>query len=293
MNLRMLLLLILISSAHAQEEITEGQIALDGHVEISGQVVLTGYATFESLYYMPFLNGTQYTFDNNTNQLYAVSDMLTSKKADTWSLNFSLDGYYSDYSMTFYLPKGSQIRRFEASPELHYIFEVKDDSLVMFIQGFRVDSPWVELDYKLSNVESQSNVLTTYKYPAILLIVVLIAGTIFAFYRYRVQKKEAFSEKEELQESKAIPETKEIRITSGTQKVLDTLSDNEKAIVGILLRNGGSVTQATIRYETGIPKSSLTGIINTLKRKNIIKKREYGRTNLIELSEGFLSENQV
>ncbi len=293
MNLRMLLLLILISSAHAQEEITEGQIALDGHVEISGQVVLTGYATFESLYYMPFLNGTQYTFDNNTNQLYAVSDMLTSKKADTWSLNFSLDGYYSDYSMTFYLPKGSQIRRFEASPELHYIFEVKDDSLVMFIQGFRVDSPWVELDYKLSNVESQSNVLTTYKYPAILLIVVLIAGTIFAFYRYRVQKKKAFSGKEELQESKAIPETKEIRITSGTQKVLDTLSDNEKAIVGILLRNGGSVTQATIRYETGIPKSSLTGIINTLKRKNIIKKREYGRTNLIELSEGFLSENQV
>jgi uncharacterized membrane protein len=77
------------------------------------------------------------------------------------------------------------------------------------------------------------------------------------------------------------------------QKVIDTLSDKEKAIILLLLRNGGSATQADIRYEIEIPKSSLTGIINALKRKNIIKKREYGRTNIIELSEWFLSENKV
>jgi hypothetical protein len=67
----------------------------------------------------------------------------------------------------------------------------------------------------------------------------------------------------------------------------------EKAIILLLLRNDGSATQADIRYEVEIPKSSLTGIINALNRKNIIKKREYGRTNIIELSEWFLSKNKV
>ncbi len=69
--------------------------------------------------------------------------------------------------------------------------------------------------------------------------------------------------------------------------------ENEKAITNLVLKKGGSVTQADIRYETGIPKSSLSGIINALKRRNIIKKREYGRTNVIELSEWFLSEKEI
>jgi len=76
------------------------------------------------------------------------------------------------------------------------------------------------------------------------------------------------------------------------QKVIDTLSDNEKAIIKFMINNGGSATQADIRYETGIPRSSLSGIINAIARKKIVKKREYGRTNVIELSEWFLSENE-
>jgi uncharacterized membrane protein len=129
------------------------------------------------------------------------------------------------------------------------------------------------------------------------LVIVLIAA--FVFYRYRMRKRTVIPEKKEShdQETREIPETKpetkEIRITGEMQKVIDTLSDNEKAIISILLKNGGSATQADIRYETRIPKSSLTGIINALKRKNIIKKREYGRTNVIELSEWFLSEKEL
>lgn len=298
MNVRifLFLLIILTTLAHAQEQISEEQILLNGYVDNSGKVLLTGYATPESLSYMPFLNGTQYIFDNNTNQLYAVTDMLTSKNADTWSLNFSLDGYYSDYSVTLYLPPGSEITRFEIQPELNYQIQVKEDSLALSIQGYRVVSPWIRVNYKLPiDVLGQSkgrfaSVISI----LLLLIILLVAGATFAFYRHRIHKGTAIPEKKESQnqEIKTIPETKEIRITGEMQKVIDTLSDKEKAIVSILLRNGGSATQADIRYETGIPKSSLTGIINALKRKNIIKKHEYGRTNVIELSEWFLSENE-
>ncbi len=289
------LLMVLTTSAHAQETIGEEQILLNGYVDNSGKVLLTGYATPESLSYMSFLNGTQYTFDNTTNQLYTVTDMLTSKSADTWSLNLSLDGYYSDYSVTFYLPAGSEITRFDIQPELNYQLEVKEDSLIVSVHGYRVVSPWIKVDYKLSaDIPNQQRSLII-PLLSISLVIVLIAGATFAFYRYRTHKGTAIQEKKELQdqETKTIPETKEIRITGEMQKVIDTLSDKEKAIVGLLLRKGGSATQADIRYETGIPKSSLTGIINALKRRNIIKKHEYGRTNIIELSEWFISENEL
>ncbi len=287
------LLVILVTSAHTQETINEEQIFLNGYIDNSGKVLLTGYATPESLSYMPFLNGTDYAFDNYTNQLYAVTDMLTSKNADIWLLNFSLVGYYSDYSVTFYLPPGSEITRFELQPELNYQFQIMDDSLTLSIHGYRVVSPWVKVDYRLlSPIPGQSKDLI-YSVLPVTLIIVLIAGVIFAFYRYRVQKRTAPEKREsQNQNNKTITKTKEIRITGEMQKVMDTLSDKEKAIVDLLLENGGSATQADIRYATGIPKSSLTGIINALKRRNIIEKHEYGRTNIIELSEWFLLENE-
>jgi uncharacterized membrane protein len=298
MNIRILLLLmillILITSVHAQEMINEEQVLLNGYVDNSGKVLLTGYAAPGSLPYMPFLNGTQYTFDNNTNQLYAVTDMLTSKSADNWSLNFSSDGYYSDYSVTFYLPPDSEVTKFEIPPELNYQFQVKGDSLILSMQGYRVASPWIKVNYKLpADIPSQSMGLFT-SWLTVLLIIILIAGTTFAFYKHRMQKGTVFPEKREShnQETKVIlrtkQETNEISITEEMQKVIDTLSDKEKAIIGLLLKNGGSATQTDIRYKLEIPKSSLTGLINTLKRRNIIKKHEYGRTNIIELSEWFL-----
>lgn len=52
------------------------------------------------------------------------------------------------------------------------------------------------------------------------------------------------------------------------------------------------MTQADIRYETGTPGSSLTGILVSLERRTIVMKKEWGRTNAIELSELFLSEKE-
>jgi uncharacterized membrane protein len=328
MNLRLFLILltILTTCAHAQEtiseqpinegQITEEQIILNGYVDISGNVLLTGFATPESLYYMPFLYGTNYSFDNNNDQLYAVTDSLTSKNADTWTLNFSLDGYYSDYSVTFYLPPGSQITKFDIQPQLNYQVQVKEESLILSVHGYRTISPWIKVDYKLppTIVQGQQNSQIP-SASSILFILLLVAGSIFAFYIYNKKKgtstpqnNESIDPKiETVPEPEIIPETEtetmpirakipekvEIRITGEMQKVIDTLSDKEKAIILLLITNGGSATQADIRYEIEIPKSSLTGIINALKRKNIIKKREYGRTNIIELSDWFLSENKI
>jgi uncharacterized membrane protein len=67
--------------------------------------------------------------------------------------------------------------------------------------------------------------------------------------------------------------------------VMETLTERERSVLEALLKHEGKMTQADIRYETGIPKSSLTGIIISLERRNIVTKKEWGRTNVIELSE--------
>lgn len=296
----LLFLLALLAPALAQV-INEEQLLLNGYVDTSGDVMLTGYASPSSLSYMSFLDGTNYTFDNNTNQLHAITNVLTSKNQDTWSLNFTLDGYYSDYAVTFYLPPGSKVTRFDIHPQINYQFQVREDSLVVSLQGYRVESPYIIIDYKLPATAStdagQSISIINYALPASF-IIVLAAGAGFAFYRHRRQKITVIPEGKENTDREAnsgtngTKERKEIPVSSGMQKVIDTLSEKEKEIIGLLLKNCGSVTQADIRYKTGIPRSSLTGIINALKRKNIIKKQEHGRTNIIQISEWFLSEKE-
>jgi uncharacterized membrane protein len=297
MNIKILLflLVVLITSSSAQEEIIEGQIALNGYVDNSGKVLLTGYATPESLLDMTFLNLAQYTYDNDTNQLYAVTDMLTSKSSGVWHFNFSAQGYYSDYAVTFFLPAGSEVIRFELSQGLNYQIQVMNDSLVMTVEGYRIASPEIEIEYEQpletpTKTESESG---SWLSLTILLGIVLISAIIIVFVGKMKRILPPENKETPQTESVPAPKTKEITPTGEMQKVIDTLSDNEKAIINLLLRKGGSVTQADIRYETGIPKSSLSGIINALKRKNIIKKREYGRTNVIELSDWFLSEKEI
>jgi DNA-binding HxlR family transcriptional regulator len=256
---------------------------------------------------MSFLDLAQFTYDNGTNQLYAVTDMLTTKSAGIWHFNFSSGGYYSDYVVTFFLPAGSEVLRFETSHGLNYQIQVLNDSLALTVEGFRIASPEIEIEYKQpldtpGKTESDSN--SWLSFTMLLVIVAISATVVMLIVRFKrtsnLEKKEmpetghrAGPEAEPETEPVAAPKTNEITLTSEMEKVIDTLSDNEKAIINLLLRKGGSVTQADIRYETGIPKSSLSGIINVLKRKNIIKKREYGKTNIIELSEWFLLRKEV
>jgi uncharacterized membrane protein len=82
----------------------------------------------------------------------------------------------------------------------------------------------------------------------------------------------------------------ELEMTPKMARVMETLTDREQAIVKALLKHNGEMTQSDLRYETEIPKSSLTGILRTLERRQIIKKKEWGRTNDIELLEWFLSK---
>ncbi len=86
-------------------------------------------------------------------------------------------------------------------------------------------------------------------------------------------------------------ESIDIQITSEMAAVMETLTARERAVLNALIEHNGKMNQADIRYETSIPKSSLTGILLSLERRKLITKKERGRTNAVELSDWFLSKN--
>ena len=83
-----------------------------------------------------------------------------------------------------------------------------------------------------------------------------------------------------------------IEVSSEMEAVMQTLTARERAVITTLIDHSGRMTQAEIRYETGTPKSSLTGILISLERRKLVTKKEWGRTNIIELSEWFLSKKE-
>jgi hypothetical protein len=83
-----------------------------------------------------------------------------------------------------------------------------------------------------------------------------------------------------------------LEVSSEMEAVMQTLTARERAVITTLIDHSGRMTQAEIRYETGTPKSSLTGILISLERRKLVTKKEWGRTNIIELSEWFLSKKE-
>ena len=66
---------------------------------------------------------------------------------------------------------------------------------------------------------------------------------------------------------------KEIAVSSEMMAVMDALTPRERSIVEALIKRGGRMTQAEIRYETNLPRSTLTTILVSLERRNLNKER--------------------
>ncbi len=61
------------------------------------------------------------------------------------------------------------------------------------------------------------------------------------------------------------------------------LDKDESAIVGILLKEG-KITQASLLRRTGLSKVKVFRIVERLRKKGVVIKRPYGKTNVIEIS---------
>jgi uncharacterized membrane protein len=324
----------------------EGErLILNVYLDETGKALVTGYA--QEISSLSFLNESQYRYENDTSQLYALTNSLTRKEGDLWTLRFASRGYYDDYHVTFYLPGNLLLKKINSTSGLEYFISTSNQSLVADFQGYEIQHPSVIIEYQQrlvagSSSPGHSNLLLG-------LIVLLAAGSALALIARKRRSplspppargteisppvkdealvpKMALASEEALADDTAEPieenaiETRpdeepqaeyaeidsstardlspqeagkrEIDVSSEMAAVMETLTPRERAILKALIAAGGRMTQADLRYETGTPKSSLSGILLSLERRKLVVKKEWGRTNVIELSDWFLSQGE-
>lgn len=400
---------LLLMPAYAEESSIGQRLILNVYLDSSGKALVTGYA--ENVSGLAFLNNSQFRFENDSHQLYALTAGLTTKVGDIWTLRFDANGSFDDYRATFYMPSETSLGQINASQGLGYLLSASNESLVADVQGWEVTDPQISIQYQqLLAANSNSQLPLPPGYPgegtALIMLVIaaalLVAGFGFAVFLQRkwrastasplgglsagpigVEKKKSadvgtdavvlaasiassqtdmsdhaepkssrssvievssassspvthtdssseddgvlISQDELPPEVSAVlpestssvepsavqeaPDAKEsqpeagpgpqqeptkngIVVSSEMEAVIETLTARERAVMSTLIAHGGRMTQAEIRYETGTPKSSLTGILISLERRKLVIKKEWGRTNIIELSEWFLSKKE-
>jgi uncharacterized membrane protein len=361
---------------------TDGQwLSLNVYLDNTGKALVTGYA--EDVSGLDFLNNSQSRFENDTGQLYALTDGLTTKVGDLWTLRFAARGSFDDYRVSFYLPSDMRLGMINASAGLGYLLSVSNESLVADVQGYEVSNPTIAIEYQQPLAASGSlpsalppggpgNSAGIIMLLAAGLLVAVLALAIVMWRRKNDSQPNAFgpadrrvaglkaaaphpvtsgtteplnpsadrrdavstpdgSTRFELQAEDNgvyLPETScpvssspedqpgsmepsiepplspsredaledavknGIVISSEMEAVMQTLTAREQAVMTALIDHGGRMTQAEIRYETRTPKSSLTGILISLERRKLVTKKEWGRTNIIELSQWFLSKKE-
>ncbi|MGC9445191.1 MAG: helix-turn-helix transcriptional regulator [Candidatus Methanospirareceae archaeon] len=262
------------------------QLILDIYVDETGKALVIGYINEpESL---TFLETADYIYENETQQLYAVTHALTEKSGDRWTLTFSTTANYSTYQVVFYLPPKISLGRISASDQLEYLVSTANESLVVEFHGYEVQGPNLRIAYQqpLTTPTGESDSMAFDPGYVILIVLLAIISIMLSvgFLMVRLGSEPSKAEEPRV-------ERKAIERTPGMARIMETLTDRERAIVNALLKHNGEMTQADLRYDTEIPKSSLTGILRTLERRKIVKKKAWGRTNVIELTEWFLSQN--
>jgi hypothetical protein len=344
------------------------RLILNVYLDFSGKALVTGYA--ENVSGLAFLNSSEFRFENDSRRLYALTDDLTAKVGDLWTLRFDARGSFEDYRVTFYLPREMSLGEINASTGLGYLLSASNESLVADVQGYEVTDPRISIQYRqplpaggaapsspppapvggFPPVPPDGNANLILHLVAASLI---MAGSALAIVMWRrkgesLQKAPASgpeiamppagisppaevanaaapsvnlgggvgeSSPEKVPELAAVEEELmpvgepdesgvpndflekgawkgRIEVSSEMEAVMQTLTARERAVITTLIDHSGRMTQAEIRYETGTPKSSLTGILISLERRKLVTKKEWGRTNIIELSEWFLSKKE-
>ncbi len=326
--LPILIILIAIGTASSQDgpddSDASNQLILNIYIDEAGRALINGY--IDDPKSLAFLNSTEYTYEDDSRQIYAITGALTSKSGDNWTVSFESKGRYDLYQALFYLPSNAKLKGIDGSAGIDHLVSTANESVIAEIRGSDIIDPAVNIEYLLSFAEMPKKKLdiangSNTRYPYTIIGLAFIIGSIILVLQWRSMLlssgRKGRPEHSARTESPAsyqkppdqpaakydaeiprapkkapVPDHKHgsgIEINSEILAVMDTLTDKEQSVFKALLRRGGTMTQTEIRYEVDISKSSLSGILTSMEKRKIITKKEKGRTNVIELSERFLN----
>ena len=130
------------------EEDYSTSLILDVYVDENGDVLIVGFSEPECLKNLTFLDSSDYVFDDQTNEFYAITDSLTYKKMDNWVMDLSILGYYTEGQITMYLFDGAQIKSVSYSEGFNHFTEQSNNSVILDLQGFNIENPAIMVEYR-------------------------------------------------------------------------------------------------------------------------------------------------
>ncbi len=145
---------------------------------------------------------------------------------------------------------------------------------------------------------------------SIFVLLVLAAGVVYYLFRDRAtseairkaikkEVKKEIKEKVKLEPKQAdksqsqdtlVEEKQEKGLNPRARDVMETLNGKERDIVNYLLANQNKATQATIRRELGVPKTTISRIFQSLENKKVISIKKDGKVKNLELTAWFLGK---
>ncbi|MCF7861062.1 MarR family transcriptional regulator [Candidatus Woesearchaeota archaeon] len=185
---------------------------------------------------------------NSNHPLLADSQTndLTSKKGRYWLLNISIADNFSNYIYRIKLPRYSSVNYLK-TPELSR-FEYGDNSLLIIGTGENQKFD-VVVQYSIGNQK-----------PNYFQGAVIVSFAVVVILVYWVSKN---------RRSHKIP--------------MHILTDRQKRIVSFVVKHK-RVTQKELQDELKLPKSSLSRNVESLVRKNILKKNQKGMSNVLSIN---------
>lgn len=324
--------------------VASNQLILNIYIDDAGRALINGYADDPEA--LAFLNSSEYTYEDDSRQIYAITGALTSKFRNDWTVSFESEGSYEVYQILFYIPTNAKLSGMNSSSGLDYLVSTANESVIAEFRGSDVEDPAINIKYILpltemskTDLDMANGVNSLDPYSIIALILIMGSGILIISFRPKMASSKptagldhhvptelqtscekpldlsapvraspsimlpvAPSDKEKDTIIKVFEATRTlmpdqkprsgIEVTSETSAVMETLTDKERAVFKALLRREGVMTQTEIRYVVDISKSSLSGILTSMERRKIITKKEKGRTNVIELSERFLNDQE-
>jgi DNA-binding MarR family transcriptional regulator len=158
------------------------QLVLNVYIDNGGRALINGYVDDPGS--LAFLNSSEYTYEDDNRQLYAITSALTSKSGDNWTVRFESVGGYNEYRIMLYLPANAKLRRIDRSLGLDYLVYAANESVIAEVHGHDLKDPVVNIEYilQLAKVpEADIDVVTgpdfRYPYTTIALFFLLAAGS--------------------------------------------------------------------------------------------------------------------
>lgn len=306
----MFLVLVLSCAAAAQDvdlvgtpaEDAGSQMALNVYIGDGGRALVTGAVGEDSLQQLGLEQG--YEYDAAEGQLYGYTQALTSKSGGAWSFLMPLSGNFDDYYVAVYLPETAQVTGVD-SGGLSYSVGREGNTLLVEFDGFGVADPEVGVSYRIGAPESlpqggfpiQGEGRGFELSPFVIVAIIAVVVVVILVVRYgggrRSNRGNAIGWSGATgMGNNVVMGTATLPVTGEMERVMRTLNEAERSVVGVIVRQGGKATQNRVRQETGMPKSSLSGIVANLETKGVLKRFKHGNTNDLELTPWFIGKTE-